>query len=87
MPADPFTRLPCVSFIENGMPAVLTIEGVDGANDEIHTARDTLDHINFDLALEILRMNTAFVAESLGRASNEPASVVAAEIRYGGRAS
>ena len=60
-----------VSFIENGMPAVLTIEGADGANDEIHTARDTLDHINFDLSLEILRMNTAFVAENLGRVSND----------------
>lgn len=53
-----------VSFIEKGMPAVLTIEGADGVNDEIHTARDTLDHINFDFALEILRMNTAFVAEA-----------------------
>jgi hypothetical protein len=76
-----------VSFIENGMPAVLTIEGTDSANDEIHTARDTLDHINFDLALEILRMNTAFVAESLGRASNDPASVVTAETGGTGRAS
>jgi len=54
-----------VSFIESGMPAVLTIEGADSANDQIHTARDTLDHINFDLALEILRMNTAFIAEAL----------------------
>jgi Zn-dependent M28 family amino/carboxypeptidase len=58
-----------VSFIENGMPAVLTIEGADGANDDIHTARDTIDRINFDLALEILRMNTAFIAESLGRSA------------------
>ncbi|MBK3798122.1 M20/M25/M40 family metallo-hydrolase [Azospirillum brasilense] len=57
-----------VSFIEKGMPAVLTIEGADSVNDEIHTARDILDHINFDFALEILRMNTAFIAESIGRA-------------------
>ena len=54
-----------VSFLEKGIPAVLTIEGADSTNDEIHTARDTLDRINFDLALEILRMNTAFVAEAL----------------------
>jgi Zn-dependent M28 family amino/carboxypeptidase len=58
-----------VPFIDNEMAAVLTIEGADGANDEIHTARDTLEHVNFDLALEILRMNTAFVAETVGQAS------------------
>jgi Zn-dependent M28 family amino/carboxypeptidase len=54
-----------VSFLDKGIPAVLTIEGADSTNHEIHTARDTLDRINFDLALEILRMNTAFIAESL----------------------
>jgi hypothetical protein len=56
-----------VSFLDKGIPAVLTIEGADSTNDEIHTARDTLDRINFDLALEILRMNTAFVAEAIDR--------------------
>jgi hypothetical protein len=76
-----------VSFIENGMPAVLTIEGADSANDEIHTARDTLDHINFDLALDILRMNTAFIAESLGRALSDPVPLATEEIRSGGKAS
>lgn len=54
-----------VPFIRKNMPAVLTIEGADRTNDAIHSARDTLDRINFDLALEILRMNTAFVAEAL----------------------
>ena len=54
-----------VSFLEKGIPAVLTIEGADSTNEEIHTARDTLDRINFDLAVQILRMNTAFVAEAL----------------------
>jgi Peptidase family M28 len=54
-----------VSFLDKGMPAVLTIEGADSTNEEIHTARDTLDRINFDLALDILRMNTAFVAQAL----------------------
>jgi Peptidase family M28 len=55
-----------VTFLDKGIPAVLTIEGADSTNDEVHTARDTLDRINFDLALEILRMNTAFVAQTLG---------------------
>ena len=57
-----------VSFLDKGIPAVLTIEGADSTNDEVHTARDTLDRINFDLAVEILRMNTAFVAQTLGKA-------------------
>jgi hypothetical protein len=35
-------------------------------NDDVHTERDTLDTINFDLAVAILKMNTAFVAEQLG---------------------
>ena len=55
-----------VPFIRKNVPAVLTIEGTDDANTAIHSARDTLEKINFDLALEILRMNTAFVAQVLG---------------------
>jgi hypothetical protein len=55
-----------VPFINAGLPAVLTIEGADGANSNIHTANDTLAHINFDLALEIIKMNVAFVATKLG---------------------
>ena len=31
-----------VSFLDKGIPAVLTIEGADSTNDEIHSARDTL---------------------------------------------
>jgi hypothetical protein len=54
-----------VPFIQKSVPAVLTIEGTDDA--AIHSGRDTLDRLNFDLALEILRMNTAFVAEALVR--------------------
>lgn len=49
-----------VPFIKAGTPAVLTIEGNDDGNKNIHNANDTLDHINYDLAMEILRMNTAF---------------------------
>ncbi len=55
-----------VPFIEAGMPAVLTIEGADNANSRIHSSRDTLAHIDYDLALEILRMNVAFVAGQIG---------------------
>jgi Zn-dependent M28 family amino/carboxypeptidase len=55
-----------VSFIRVGVPAVLTIEGNDDANTDIHSANDTLQHINIDLAVEILRMNAAFVAGEIG---------------------
>ncbi|GAA3688446.1 hypothetical protein GCM10023081_27240 [Arthrobacter ginkgonis] len=54
-----------VPFIDLGIPAVLTIEGADSANDRVHTARDTLDTLDIDLALEILRMNGLFVARAL----------------------
>lgn len=56
-----------VPFITAGLAAVLTIEGADHTNGNIHSDRDTLDHIDDELALEILRMNTAFVASALGR--------------------
>lgn len=55
-----------VPFIEAAVPAVLTIEGADNANRRIHSSRDTLAHIDYGLALEILRMNVAFVAGRLG---------------------
>ncbi|WP_370947143.1 M28 family peptidase [Amycolatopsis sp. cg5] len=51
-----------VPFIDEGMPAVLTIEGADGANTHVHSARDTLEFIDYGLAVEILRMNVAYVA-------------------------
>jgi hypothetical protein len=51
-----------VPFIEAGIPAVLTIEGADSANTAIHSEADTIDTVDTDLALEILRMNTAFTA-------------------------
>ena len=54
-----------VPFINAGIPAVLTIEGADSANVNIHSAKDTLDKIDSDLALDILRMNLAFVAEQI----------------------
>lgn len=55
-----------VPFIDVGIPAVLTIEGADEANSNIHSAGDTLSHISYDLMLEILRMNVAFIANAVG---------------------
>lgn len=54
-----------VPFIEHGIPAVLTIEGTDSANERVHTERDTFETLNISLALEILRMNVLFVAQAL----------------------
>jgi len=54
-----------VSFIDEGIPALLTIEGADQNNPRVHTDHDTLNHINYDLILDILRMNTAAVVQLL----------------------
>ncbi|MGK5169309.1 M20/M25/M40 family metallo-hydrolase [Geodermatophilus sp. CPCC 205761] len=54
-----------VPFIDVGIPAVLTIEGADGTNARVHTEQDTLPALDTELAMEILRMNVAFVAETL----------------------
>jgi hypothetical protein len=58
-----------VPFINAGIQAVLTIEGADNTNSNIHSGRDTIDHINYDLALDILRMNVAYIAGEVGHAS------------------
>lgn len=58
-----------VPFINAEIPAVLTIEGADSTNGNVHSGADTIDHINYAFALEILRMNVAFVAGAVGRAS------------------
>ncbi len=55
-----------VPFINAAVPAVLTIEGADSTNDTVHTGADKLERIDFDLLVEILRMNVAFVAETIG---------------------
>jgi Zn-dependent M28 family amino/carboxypeptidase len=57
-----------VPFIRSGIPAVLTIEGADGTNARVHTAADTVETIDRDLAVDILRMNVAYVAETLTEA-------------------
>lgn len=56
-----------VPFIDAAIPAVLTIEGADNTNGNIHSSRDRIEHINYDFALEILRMNIAFIAGEIGR--------------------
>jgi Zn-dependent M28 family amino/carboxypeptidase len=58
-----------VPFINRGLPAVLTIEGADNANSRIHSSHDTIDQVKAELALEILRMNVAFVAGEVGQIS------------------
>lgn len=52
-----------VPFIDAGIPAVLTIEGGDSANDAVHTSRDTADRVDADFAGQILTMNAAVVLE------------------------
>jgi hypothetical protein len=56
-----------VPFIRAGLPAVLTIEGADHTNGTVHSNEDTIDRIDYDLALEILRMNVAFIASKLNK--------------------
>ncbi|MFB4326371.1 M28 family peptidase, partial [Priestia sp. BR_2] len=54
-----------VPFIQANIPAVLTIEGKDEENHNEHTSNDTLDLINYELALDILKMNVAFIVSQL----------------------
>ena len=58
-----------VPFIRAGLPTVLTIEGADHTNGTVHSNEDTIDRIDYDLALEILRMNVAFIARILSKES------------------
>lgn len=55
-----------VPFLNAQIPAVLTIEGADGANAAIHTGNDSIDLIDVNFAMDILRMNLGFVAEEAG---------------------
>jgi Zn-dependent M28 family amino/carboxypeptidase len=75
--AETYTQLPVevslnpfasdhVPFINAQIPAVLTIEGADNANKRVHSARDSLDRIDYETAEEILRMNVAFIAGEIG---------------------
>ncbi|WP_211355007.1 M28 family metallopeptidase [Blastococcus colisei] len=51
-----------VPFLDGGIPAVLTIEGADSANKNIHSDRDVLATVTTDLAMQILRMDAAALA-------------------------
>ncbi|MGU3436258.1 M20/M25/M40 family metallo-hydrolase [Actinomycetes bacterium M1A6_2h] len=55
-----------VPFIEAGVPAVLTIEGDDPANTDVHSAGDVRANLDVGFMAEILRMNAAVLAELLG---------------------
>jgi Zn-dependent M28 family amino/carboxypeptidase len=66
-----------VPFINGLLPAVLTIEGADSSNSNVHTANDTLAHIDNDLATEILRMNVATVAGFVGLSAETSVSTSA----------
>jgi Zn-dependent M28 family amino/carboxypeptidase len=69
-----------VPFINALLPAVLTIEGADSSNTNVHTANDTLAHINNDLATEILRMNVATVAGYAGVTADTSVSTSAGPV-------
>lgn len=58
-----------VPFIDAQIPAVLTIEGADNANNRIHSANDTFNKIDFEIAEDILRMNIGFIASEIGSIS------------------
>jgi Zn-dependent M28 family amino/carboxypeptidase len=58
-----------VPFVRAGLSAVLAIEGAEHANSTVHSSEDTTDRIDYDLALEILRMNVAFIAREFGKES------------------
>jgi hypothetical protein len=53
-----------VPFIETGIPAVLTIEGADGAYAHEHTARDITSRLDFELHRQVTMMNIAWLAEN-----------------------
>jgi hypothetical protein len=54
-----------VPFIDAGVPAVLTIEGDDQANTDVHSAEDVRANLDVGFMAEILRMNAAVLAELL----------------------
>lgn len=58
-----------VPFINAQIPAVLTIEGADNANNRIHSENDTLNKIDYEIAQEIVRMNVGFIASEIGSMS------------------
>ena len=64
-----------VPFIDAGLPAVLTIEGTDNANGNIHSENDLLDYLDDHLSMEIVRMNLGFTATELGTQGDRPVTL------------
>jgi Zn-dependent M28 family amino/carboxypeptidase len=46
-------------FLQHGIPAVLTIESEFAANPNYHKTTDLFEFVNFDLCLNIIRLNAA----------------------------
>jgi hypothetical protein len=61
-----------VPFLDAGIPAVLSIEGADSANANIHSERDVLATVTPELALRILTMDVAALAGWLRPADTTP---------------
>ena len=57
-----------VPFIDAGLPALLAIEGADNTNEDVHSERDALAHVDYAFEAEILRMIVGFTAEAVGAA-------------------
>ena len=57
-----------VPFLKTGIPAVLSIEGADSANANIHSEHDVLATVTPELALRILSMDVAALIGWLGPA-------------------
>ena len=62
-----------VPFLNAGIPAVLSIEGADSANANIHSELDVLATVTPELALRILTMDVAALAGWLEPAETPPA--------------
>ncbi|MDC6171081.1 M28 family metallopeptidase [Paucibacter sp. XJ19-41] len=72
-----------VPFIDAGLPAVLTIEGADSSNHDIHTAADTADKLHAGLAQQIVQLNLAVLAQGLGLAAGAPRSSSGPVVTWG----
>ena len=57
-----------VPFLNAQIPAVLTIEGADNTNENVHSENDSIDRIDYETSVEILRMNVGFLATQIGNA-------------------
>ena len=55
-----------VPFIEARLPAVLLIEGTDSANSDVHTANDTIQHVDYGLMSAIITTHAAYLGARVG---------------------